>query len=154
MADQPTYPTQGAYQNQPQQQAYPNQGQSYYAQRSYNYGYQQPAAPVASNEQNMQPVYIGLGLIAVVAIISIALLVFGGSGEERFDPKLSSVGANEDARVLVYCTTVCDEDAIENLGGTILTRFENERAVLIIIQGSKIKSLLDETWVKRLASTL
>lgn len=146
MVDQ-TYPT------QPQQpaQAY---GNSYYAQRSYNYGYQpQPAAPAAT-ESNMQPVYIGLGLIAVVAIIVISLFAFGGSGEERFDPALSEIGANEEARVLVYCSTLCDEDAIEDLGGTVLTRFQNENAVLIVIQGSKIKSLLDESWVKRLASPL
>jgi len=136
---------------QPAQSAY---GGSYYAQRNYNYGYQQRPAAAAKPEQNLQPVYIGLGLIAVVAIISIALLAFGGGGEERFDPALSSIGANEEARVLVYCTATCDEDVIEDLGGSILTRFQNENAVLIVIKGSKLKSLLDESWVRRLASPL
>ncbi len=144
MADQ-TYPTQ-----QPQQQA--GGYDSYYAQRQYQYGYQQP--PPQEEGQNLQPVYIGLGLIAVVAIISIALLVFGGGGEERFDPALAEVGPSEEARVLVYCDRTCDEDRIEGLGGTILARFENEDAVLIVIEGAQIEELLDENWVKRLAKPL
>jgi len=147
------YPTQPA-------PAYPQQAQqpysSYYAQRAYGYGYAQPPAaqPQPKPTENMQPIYIGLGLIAVVAIIAISMMAFGGKGEERVDPALLKLAAEEEARVLIYCETRCNEDAVENMGGTVLTRFDNENAILILIKGSEIESLSKEKWVKKLASPM